>query len=88
MDEGTSELLPVGALQNKLLVELFILLFDCSAAFGHMLYDTIPGLLSCDCDNNFHSVKEVVESHGAIRLELGLAECFALPDDFFEDLFR
>jgi hypothetical protein len=87
LDKGTSKLLPVGALQNKLLVEFFVFLFDCSTAFGQMFFEACLCLLSLEKDNNFHSVKEVVESHGAIRLELGLTESFALPNDFFDYLF-
>jgi hypothetical protein len=52
-----------------------------------MFFEACLCLLSLEKDNNFHSVKEVVESHGAIRLELGLTESFALPDDFFDYLF-
>lgn len=52
-----------------------------------MFFETNPGLLCCELANYFHSVKEVVKSHRAIRLKLGLSKCFALLYYFFDDLF-
>lgn len=74
LDQSAAKLLPVRSLKDQVLVVLQLVVFEGLASLSLKIFNLLVGLFHGVLGRDFHSSKEIVESHGAVLLVLDLAE--------------
>ena len=85
LDQSGRQLLPVGTLHDKLLVELFVASLNGSAALYLKIGESDLSLLCSVFYDDLHGFEEVSEGHSTVLLVFGLSKPPSVGQNLVDD---